>query len=71
MFRIYIWICNVWVLDLFVFDYLDLIYFRFVFGFGFVTILNFGLKTYTKTDSKEAKTSQKPIQNLPKTQIEK
>jgi len=25
MFFIYIWICNVWVLDLFVFGYLDLL----------------------------------------------
>jgi hypothetical protein len=41
---------------------LDLLYFRFVFvfGFGFVTILDFGFKTYTKTGPKVAKTGSKP-----------
>jgi len=33
-------ICNVWVLDLFVFGYLDLLCFEFVFVFGFVSILD-------------------------------
>jgi hypothetical protein len=52
------WICNIWVLDLFVFG------FGFGFEFGFVTILDFLFNTCTKTGSKW-------VQNRPKTQIEK